>query len=61
MRRLNQPIRMAVTLSIDPNIWRSFRQACQEESVIPSRLVEDFMREWLAAWQQETQKDTNHV
>ena len=55
------PVKMTITLSIDANIWLDYRTACHAHTVKPSHEVEAFMKQQLAAWQPQPQKEPDHA
>jgi len=39
-----------ITLSVEAELWRTFRGACIQRGLTASSLFEDFMREQLRKW-----------
>ena len=50
-----------VSLSIYPSLWHAFRLACLQRKKQASTEVQRLIAKQLAAWQRQSQKETDHV
>jgi hypothetical protein len=46
-------MKIKVTLSLEEEVWRSFRGECIKRHTLASELVEGFLRETLQKWSTE--------
>lgn len=50
-----------VTIFLDLRLWRAFRVACVTRGTTASKELRHFIETQLAAWQHQTQKESDHV
>lgn len=49
------------TISIDAELWQAFRIACLQHQTSASHAITRLIEAQLAAWQRDTQKETDHA
>ena len=50
-----------VTVSMPLDLWHAFRVACLQRKTSASKEIQRFIAQQLAAWQQQPQKEPDHV
>jgi hypothetical protein len=50
-----------VTIFLDAMVWQAFRMACLARKTSASKEIRRLIAQQLAAWQQQTQQETDHA
>lgn len=53
-------LKISVTLSLEPNAWFAFRDACNQRGTKASAEVQAFMQKTLETWKTQ-EKETDHA
>lgn len=50
-----------VTISMHLSLWHAFRVACVQRNTSASKEIQRFITQQLAAWEQQTPKESDHA